>query len=362
MSEKNTIGRIAYLINQLYENGYFTLEGFYKYIKENTHTEPSDRTMKRSIAQLRDHFGLNIVYSVKEKKYSVGDSETTALREENFTDRFERIKRTPSKRQELMIFYSFVKSMIFSEYYFPPRDNKDEKGLVRDYDHILRIIEGILKEELSQKDIRLAGKIEYHLTEHYRKSQRTRYNNMINEILDAMRYEYLIKFKYHDTDITAEPVKLIHYNGVWYLMAYVVRSSRQDNLKKVRIYNIAVMQSNIFKTRSKFTKDNYDIPEFKDSFGIISSSNIRKAKIRFYGILVERMKEMLWVDSQKTTTGIDPVKGEYCEYILPYPANTSFELIGKVLSFRENAEIIAPEELRNEWKNTIEKMYRSFTC
>ncbi|MFO7811123.1 MAG: WYL domain-containing protein [Candidatus Delongbacteria bacterium] len=357
MSEKNTIGRIAYLIDQLYEKGYFSAKDFKEHIRSNTKSELTRSTMKRTIADLREHLGLNIVFCPGEKIYKLDDDKGIISNTESFIDKFERIKRIPSKRQELLIFYSFVKSMIDSEYFFPPRDVKAEDGSVRDYDDILRLIEGVLKEGLSDKDIKLAAKIEYHITEHYKKTQRTKFNNMINEILDAMRHEYLIKFKYHNTDISVEPVKLIHYNGVWYLMAYVLRSTRTDNLKKVRIYNLALMQSNIFRSSEKFTEEEYDIPEFKDSFGIISSSNIKYATIRFYGGIVDRMQEMLWSKEQRTETGFDKEKGKYCQYIIPYPANTSFELTGKVLSFRENAEITGPPELRKEWKNSIQKMF-----
>jgi len=76
-------------------------------------------------------------------------------------------------------------------------------------------------------------------------------------------------------------------------------------------------------------------------------------------LLAGRMKEMLWVDTQITSTGEDRHKGKYCEYILPYPSNTNFELIGKVLSFRGNAEILEPAELKREWTDTIRKMYES---
>jgi len=347
------------MLNELYEKGYFTRQGLDNYIQNTTNEYISDRTFKRAVDDIRQHFGLDILYVKKGNKYIISEHTDLMTREENFLDKFENIKRSHSKNQELMIFYSFVKSMIFSEYYFPPRDNKDENGMVRDYNDILRIIENVLKDELSEKDIKLAGKIEYHLTEHYKKTQRTKFNNMLNEILDAMRHEYMIRFKYHGIEVQTEPVKLIHYNGIWYLMAYVYKSPKSENLKKVRTYNLALMESNIFKTKEKFSGEEYSVPEFKDSFGIISSRNIKNAKIRFYGELADRMKEMLWVDTQVTTRGEDRLKGKYCEYILPYPANTNFELIGKVLSFRGNAEIIEPHELRKEWIETLKKMYNS---
>jgi predicted DNA-binding transcriptional regulator YafY len=175
-----------------------------------------------------------------------------------------------------------------------------------------------------------------------------------------MRNEYLIRFRYNDNEVTVEPVKIIHYGGIWYLMGYVTASGKPESLNKVRTYNIALIQSNIFNARQKFTGDKYEVPEFKDSFGIISSSNIKTARIRFYGKkLVSRMKELLWVDSQKTTLGNDPEKGRYCEYELPYPARTNFEIIGKVLSFMGDAEIISPPELRKEWADTVKKLYKS---
>jgi predicted DNA-binding transcriptional regulator YafY len=360
MKEKTTVLRIAYLLNELHEKGHFTRSGLIEHMRETTKEEPSDSTIKRTINDMREYFSLDIAYSTEHKYYYVREKKIGGMSEEDFIDRFEKVRRAPSKSQELLIFYSFVKSMIFSEYYFPPREIKDESGKVRDYEDILRIIEAVLKDELDEKDIKLAEKIEYHHAEHYKASQRTKFNNMINEILDSMRNEYLIRFRYNDNEVTVEPVKIIHYGGIWYLMGYVVSSQREDNLNKVRTYNIALIQSNIFNAKRRFTGDDFVIPEFKDSFGIISSRNLKTAKIRFYGKkLVARMKELLWVDSQKTSLGNDPVKGRYCEYELPYPARTNFEIIGKVLSFMGDAEIISPPELRKEWEDTIRKMFKS---
>ncbi len=357
MNERHTIGRLVFVIQKLYEKGYFTVSELNDYIYDNTRTTLSKSTVKRTVSDLKNLLGMDIYFSRREQVYKLRTNEMSEELKEGFFDRFERIKRIPSKSRDLMIFYSFVKSMIYSEYYFPPRDVRDETGKVKDYDDILRMIENVLKDNLSERDIQLAEKIEYHLTEHYRKNQRTKFNNMINELLDSMRYEYLVRFSYHGSELIAEPVKLIHYNGVWYLSAYVVKSSKKESMNKVRTYNLALIESNIFKTKEKFTGDDYYVPEFKNSFGIISSSNTREAVIRFYGDLVDRMKEMLWNDHQITSAGEDIKKGRYCEYRLPYPANTSFELIGKVMSFRENAEIISPGELREEWKSAILKMY-----
>jgi predicted DNA-binding transcriptional regulator YafY len=359
MFERSKTGRIAYMINELAEKGFFTKSGLEKYVLESTGEVLSDSSIRRSVNDLRDYFGLSVIYNKKDNIYIVKDKRYGVPDAENFIDRLEVIKRKPSGNQDLLIFYSFVKSMIFSEYYFPPRQNRDESGKVRDYDDILRIIESILKEELSEKDIRLAGRIEYHVSEHYKKNQRMKFNSMINAILDSIRHEYMIRFKYHGIEILTEPVKIIHYNGIWYLMAYVFSSPKPDSVKKVRTYNLALIEGNIFKTKEKFSGEEYQIPEYKSTFGIISSSHTDTAVIRFYGELAERMKEVLWVDTQTTSEGEDPVKGRYCQYELLYPVKNNFELIGKVLSFRGNAEIISPSELREIWVGTIKKMYDS---
>lgn len=360
MSEKHNVARIGLMISELNSKGFFTRDGITEIIRSATGQEISESSLKRSVSDIRRYFGIEIVYSVKNKRYETAPNSRTGTEEkaEEFLELYSEAKTGKTDSNELLLFYSFVKSMIRSEYYFPPvnvSDKAKDEGST-DYGLIMRILEKVMRYHMSVKSMELSNAIEYHVSEHYKSGQKIKFNRMLCVLLDSMKKRLLVKFTYNDTEIHVEPVRIIHYEGKWYFMGFVAVSPREDNLKKVRTYNLSLVQGNIFITGKSFTGEKYEIPEYRDSFGIISSSNIKTAEIRFYGSLASRMNELLWYDGQITETGTDKKKGFYCQYTLPYPANTSFELVSKVLSFGERAEILAPEELRTAWSDTIKRM------
>jgi hypothetical protein len=359
MSEKHIIGRIGFLVNELSRKGYFYREEISEHVLRTTGSQISESTIKRTISDIREYFGIDIVYSIKNKRYEVNGGRIDDEMKEDFLDKFSEVRHGKTDSNELLLFYSFVKSMIRSEYFFPPvnvAEKKDDESSA-DYEAILRIIESVMKNEMSEKSMSLSDCIEYHISEHYKSGQKIKFNRMLCVLLDSMKKRQLVKFVYHGTEVHVEPVKIIHYEGKWYFMGFIAQSSREDHLKKVRTYNLSLINDNIHLTKKKFTGEAFEIPDYKDSFGIIASSNIRTARIRFYDDLADRMKEMVWFDGQKTLTGASGDRGKYCEYILPYPSNTSFELLSRVLSFANRAEVIEPEDLRESWKEAIKKMY-----
>ncbi len=359
MSEKHIIGRIGFLINELSRKGYFSKDEIYDHVMNTTGEAVSLSTIKRTVSDIRGYFGIDLVYNMKNKRYEVRSGGPGDEVKNDFLDKFSEVRHGKTDSNELLLFYSFVKSMIKSEYYFPPVNVADSEGNenTADYEMILRIIESVMKQDMSEKSLELTDCIEYHISEHYKSGQKIKFNRMLCVLLDSMKKRQLVKFVYNDTEVHVEPVRIIHYEGKWYFMGFIAQSTRYDHIRKVRTYNLSLVKDNIHLTKRRFTGESYDIPDYKDSFGIIASSNIKTAVIRFYDRLADRMNEMVWFDGQKTVLGESGERGRYCEYILPYPSNTSFELVSKVLSFGPHAEIIAPDELRESWKDSIRKMY-----
>ncbi len=358
MSEKNNVARIGFIITELNKNGYFYADELEEFVLNATGTEISKSTVKRTMSDVREYFGIDVVYNFKTMRYEVSNEGRDSEIAGEFLDRYADVRYGRTDSNDLLLFYSFVKSMIRSEYYFPPVNvsGVGSGGDVTDYGFILRTMEKAMAGQISESSMALSDCIEYHISEHFKSGQKIKFNRMLCVLLDSMKKKRLVKFTYNDTEVYVEPVKIIHYEGKWYFMGYIADSVRKDHLNKVRTYNLSLVKDNIHLTPRKFTGGTYVIPDYKDSFGIIASTNIRTAKIRFYENLAVRMKELLWYDGQKTESGRDEKRGNYCQYTLPYPSNTSFELISKVLSFGDRAEIIEPEELRKSWIETIKRM------
>ncbi|MDD3044303.1 MAG: WYL domain-containing protein [Candidatus Delongbacteria bacterium] len=359
MTEKNNVSRIGFMISELNRKGHFSRQEVIDHVRETTGTEISESTVKRSVSDIRDHFGVDIIYSMKNKRYEAAARRRDIENAEDFLDVYSEAKYGRTDSNEMLLFYSFVKSMIRSEYYFPPVNvaQNDSGENTADYGLILRMMEDAMKLNMSQSSLELSDCIEYHISEHFKSGQKIKFNRMLCVLLDSMKKRLLVKFIYNGTEVHVEPIRIIHYEGKWYFMGFIAESLRPDHLKKVRTYNLSMIEGNIHLTGKDFTGEEYVIPEYKDSFGIIASTNTKTAVIRFYENLAVRMKELLWYDGQITETGRDEERGNYCQYTLPYPSNTSFELISKVLSFGDRAEIIEPEELRRSWQDTIKRMF-----
>jgi predicted DNA-binding transcriptional regulator YafY len=100
-------------------------------------------------------------------------------------------------------------------------------------------------------------------------------------------------------------------------------------------------------------KDNAYSLEFKDSFGFFMDKNKKNAVIRFSGKVVREVSNIKWTAVQKTKNNPED---KSCEFKLEYPASGSRELILKVLSYGADAEVISPEELRQEWLAEISRL------
>lgn len=350
MSEKKNLGRIALMLRTLISKGSISKND----IMEKLDGEISPASFKRSLWDLEKLFKIPLYYDRKNHLYKIDREKDRKMIEDNLFDQFNDFYNELYTHNDILFFYSFVKSMINSEFFFPPINSKEQDKRITDYQPILRILESVL----SESDKEISDKIEYYMSEHYKIEQKLKFGNMINTIIQSFENKKLVKFTYNSKDILFEPVKLIHYTAKWYLIGIVIDSSTSTKDKKPRMFNLSQI-TNIFKTQDPYIVRNYDRLSYSDSFGIIMSSKTETATIRFYEPVNKNMREILWFDKQKTTVSVDYKKGHYTQYDLPYPVKASGELIGRVLRYGCYAEIISPLSLRNEWKDQIKKMYKS---
>lgn len=277
------------------------------------------------------------------------------------------IKRDIADMKELLDADIVFKKNIGYVYNKPPKllDNLSEKSLI-----ISAIIKRILKnlnfvplfanEMISDlnnfinKDyLELSDKIDFDLSE-YEDVDITKFR----EIIESLLYKKVIQIHYSDqnnkkTIREVEPIKLVNYTGKWYLVAYCFEK------KDVRLFAIARISKLIF-TEKQF-QNNYNLSEveeyLKNSFGLDYSNNPQIAKIKIYEPVATANKHIKWHKHQITKYVKDNDNG-YLEITLP--VGRYQEIIGRVLKFGEYAEILEPEDLRNEWLARIKKMYDKF--
>ncbi|MBN2790584.1 MAG: WYL domain-containing protein [Candidatus Delongbacteria bacterium] len=349
MTDKKNLGRIALMLNTLISKGKLSKNE----IMDSFIGEISESSFKRSLKDLEELFNIPLFYDRKDHLYKIDKDREKNMIEETLFDKFNEFYNELYTHNDILFFYSFVKSMINSEFYFPPINSKTQSKTVTDYQPILRIMESVL----SDKDKEISEKIEYHMSEHYKIEQKLKFGNMINTIIHSFENEMLVKFTYNNKDLLFEPIKLIHYTAKWYLIGIVIESSESIKSSKARMFNLSQI-SNIFKTSYPYVVKKYEKLSYSDSFGIIMSSKTETATIRFYDPVNKSMSEILWFEKQKTTVSTDKNKGAYTQFELPYPVKASGELIGRVLRYGSYAEILSPATLREEWKEQIKKMYK----
>lgn len=132
--------------------------------------------------------------------------------------------------------------------------------------------------------------------------------------------------------------------GIWYLIGFChlrneIRTFRIDRIRKIEI-----IEEN-FKVPKSFDIDEY----FKGSWGIIRGQKI-KVTLKFTKEIADFVSECIWHPSQKLTKNKDGI------------LNAEFEVEGLseikiwILGFGENVEVLKPEELREELRNTAAKI------
>ncbi|MFO7810123.1 MAG: WYL domain-containing protein [Candidatus Delongbacteria bacterium] len=343
-AEKYTIERVLAALSELTGKGYIRKGNF---IRE---CRISERTFTRFMSDLRNY--LSVKYDREKDRYVVDRT-----KREMRTEMLEYYKKLMVK-DDFIFFYAFVRSMVNSQYFFPPyATGRSVTPEPRDYDKVLQILE----ELADPVHKRLYKNIEYYISGHYHLKKRSHYNKVCERIINSMQTETLMQFSYFRNKVKVQPLKLVYYNGKWYVTALYIRSDkkRKDDYNTVRIYKAAHIKG------SKLLKGEYytnDVPDysFTESFGIYMDEDIKRAVINIYGTAADDATELVWHQKQFTTIEHDADGKKYAQIRLDYPEKGAVELISRTLSFGTSAEIISPPDLREQWQKKIREMSEKF--
>jgi predicted DNA-binding transcriptional regulator YafY len=170
------------------------------------------------------------------------------------------------------------------------------------------------------------------------------FDTVINGLLESIQLDIQYGYQQQQNKLRRiDPLKLVHYQGRWYLLAWC--HLRRDK----RLFHLSRIQS--IKTTGQQTEHRLqpDDEYLTGVFGIFKGKARFTATISLTGRAAEIVREQHWHPDQQIEqiqTGI----------LLHLPVADDRELIMKVLQFGDEAEVIAPESFREKIKERITEM------
>jgi predicted DNA-binding transcriptional regulator YafY len=151
------------------------------------------------------------------------------------------------------------------------------------------------------------------------------------------------------TKRTLDPLKLLHYQGRWYLYAwcYLRESRRLFHLS--RIQNAQLLPQPIQHPMDKRDRSLTGV------FGIFKGAPTNMVTISFKGQAAETVRYQQWHPEQSVDEKSDRL-------LLTLPVADHREIIMKVLQFGSLAEIISPQQLREEVHVELGKMLHLYAA
>jgi predicted DNA-binding transcriptional regulator YafY len=176
------------------------------------------------------------------------------------------------------------------------------------------------------------------------------FDAVISGLLEGVQLEihYSKQHDQPDTERSIDPLKLINYQGRWYLLAWCVLRREKRIFHLSRITRIRATNRPV--THKPESTDTY----LTEVFGIFKGSIRFTATIKLTGRTAETVREQHWHPDQQ-------VESIPSGILLRLPVADDRELIMKILQFGEDAEVIAPESLRRKIKEKIERMAQLYT-
>jgi len=147
------------------------------------------------------------------------------------------------------------------------------------------------------------------------------------------------------TTRTVEPLKVINYQGRWYLSAWCLLRGGHRTFHVARIISAELNES------SPSTHDLTD-SELDRSFGIFKGPPRYTAEILFTGTAAELVKHQVWHKDQEI---LEEVNGT----ILKIPVHDDREIMMKILQYGDQAKVISPDKLASKIHAEVLKIINS---
>ncbi len=172
--------------------------------------------------------------------------------------------------------------------------------------------------------------------------------DVFRDVLNSLRKQCRLRFIYRSgtgsvSERTVDPLKLVSYQGRWYLLAWChLRGER-------RMFHLGrIAGSSLLADPADHHLDRGD-DWLTASFGIFKGPPRFRATIRFTGKAARIVRNQLWHTDQEMRADGDDI-------LLTLPVADDREIMMKILQFGAGARVIAPQELRQKLGREIHRM------
>ncbi len=175
------------------------------------------------------------------------------------------------------------------------------------------------------------------------------FNTVINALLTGIQVE--LQYKKTETKVssrTVEPLKLVNYQGRWYLYGWCNLRQSQRLFHLSRIVTIQPTQKAVLH------QPRQDDPYLTSAFGIFKGAPQFKVTLLFTGKARDIIRHQRWHPDQvsrETQEGL----------FLTLPVADDREIMMKILQFGSQALVIEPKSLRKKIHDEIHKMVNLYT-
>ena len=286
--------------------------------------EISEATFKRDLDKMRDFYNYHIVY----------DRDENAYRLENEDQAYE------------------LPGLVFSQ--------KELLGLLTIQNMITELEPGLLGPKLQPLQERLSDLLASEGLDSTSLTQRVRAVHAGKRRLELKCFETLAEatlarkrvhihhFNRQRNETTTRdisPQQLVHYRDNWYVDAYCHLRNRLLNFSVD-----AITQCDMLDTAAKEVSQKEIKASMQSGYGIFGGEANHWAKLKFSPLRARWVQAEEWHPEQKGTLNPDG------SYTLEIPYADERELLGDILRFGADVEVLGPPSLKKSMALTVEKM------
>ncbi len=292
------------------------------------HLDCSTETVKRLVTKLRNEMSAPVFYDRSQHGYMYIPRDAEAFE-------LPGVWLTAEEVQAFAVIISVIKTL-------------ENQVLSRDFELVEKKIHSVL----SARGIESTSFISKIAFLPIKKSKCSTY--IYNTVCQAVLQEKQLDLEYQDytgkkTERTISPLKIVLYKDNWYLDAYCHKREALRSFMLSRINNCQTLKRQIKKVGAEKQKRH-----FEESYGIFAGKAKHQAKIRFYPQVAREVANQSWHPDQHA-------EWEDNELILTFPYSDDRELVREILSYGNNAEVIAPAKLKNKIRNILRGMWEIYS-
>lgn len=293
--------------------------------------------------QVADHFEVSIDTvkgDIRYMKYEVASPITYSRQKKGYYYK-EDFDLFSFADEKIFLLFVLIKQLIKSRNFVPI----DPNGFLEK-----------LEKEVDSEYLKLADSVSYQISEFEHPDMKK-----FETIIRAMQRRFPLDIEYIDAkgNLSAreiEPLHIFNYQGKWSLLAQCRLRNEPRMFTLSRIKEISMNESRRF---SKQARDMQEIENWLDEgFGVARGKEVETAVIRFYEPTLHHLTDQKW-HREQITERVNTNGANYLQFTLP--VSKYEELVGRVLRFSPDAEIISPPAMRNMWLKKLKDSVKKFS-